>query len=70
MRKVVVAGARRHLGPDADLRDFTPSYNPWDQRLCVVPDGDLFRVRPEGKADVVTDTIETFTETGIQLELG
>jgi len=70
MRKVVVASARRQLGPDYDLSNFTPKYNPWDQRLCVVPDGDLFRVIRDGKADVVTDTIDTFTESGVRLSSG
>ncbi|MCW2498076.1 NAD(P)/FAD-dependent oxidoreductase [Jatrophihabitans sp.] len=70
MRKIVVGGVRRQLGPDADLRHFTPSYDPWDQRLCVVPNGDLFRVIRDGKADVVTDTIERFTATGIRLTSG
>ena len=49
---------------------FRPRYDPWDQRLCVVPDGDLFKAIRAGDADVVTDTIETFTETGIQLKSG
>jgi cation diffusion facilitator CzcD-associated flavoprotein CzcO len=49
---------------------FRPHYDPWDQRLCVVPDGDLFRVIREGKASVVTDRIATFTETGLKLESG
>jgi cation diffusion facilitator CzcD-associated flavoprotein CzcO len=49
---------------------FKPRYNPWDQRLCVVPDGDLFRVIREGKASVVTDRIATFTEHGIRTEGG
>jgi cation diffusion facilitator CzcD-associated flavoprotein CzcO len=49
---------------------FNPSYNPWDQRLCVVPDGDLFKVIREGKASVVTDRIARFTEHGILLESG
>ena len=70
MRKVVLGAARRQLGPDADLRNFTPSYDPWDQRLCVVPDGDLFRAVRDGKAEVVTDTIDTFTESGIRLASG
>jgi len=70
MRKVVVGSARRHLPPDYDLTNFTPKYNPWDQRLCVVPDGDLFRAIRDGKADVVTDAIETFTETGVRLSSG
>ena len=49
---------------------FNPTYNPWDQRLCVVPDGDLFKVIREGSASVVTDRIATFTERGIELESG
>jgi len=49
---------------------FQPPYNPWDQRLCVVPNSDLFRALRSGKADVVTDTIETFTPTGIRLTSG
>ena len=49
---------------------FQPPYDPWDQRLCVVPDGDLFQALRSGKAEVVTDTIETFTPTGIRLASG
>jgi cation diffusion facilitator CzcD-associated flavoprotein CzcO len=49
---------------------FVPSYDPWDQRLCVVPDGDLFRAMRRGKAHVVTDRIASFTERGIALESG
>ena len=49
---------------------FTPRYNPWDQRLCLAPDADFFRAIKAGKADVVTDQIETFTETGIRLQSG
>lgn len=49
---------------------FNPPYNPWDQRMCVVPDGDLFRAIRRGDADIVTDHIETFTETGIRLRSG
>ena len=45
------------------MKHFTPSYNPWDERLCVVPNGDLFRVLRRGEASIVTDHIETFTET-------
>lgn len=62
---------RKKLGPDFDIEThFTPSYNPWDQRLCLIPDDDLFDVLKSGDASVVTDTIETFTETGIQLNSG
>ena len=62
---------RKELGPDYDVdTHFTPAYNPWDQRLCLVPDGDLFRSIRSGKASVVTDQIETFTPTGIRLKSG
>jgi cation diffusion facilitator CzcD-associated flavoprotein CzcO len=50
--------------------DFTPRYNPWDQRMCLVPDADLFEAIKAGQASVVTDRIETFTESGIRLESG
>lgn len=51
-------------------RDFGPSYNPWDQRVCLVPDGDLFRAMRAGKVEVITDRIETFTRGGLQLASG
>jgi cation diffusion facilitator CzcD-associated flavoprotein CzcO len=49
---------------------FTPRYNPWEQRVCLVPDGDLFQSMRDGKVSIVTDQIETFTETGIKLRSG
>jgi monooxygenase len=49
---------------------FRPRYNPWEQRLCIVPDGDLFKAIRDGSAEIVTDTIETFTETGLRLASG
>jgi cation diffusion facilitator CzcD-associated flavoprotein CzcO len=62
---------RAQLGPDYDVdKHFTPTYNPWDQRLCLVPDADMFREIKAGRASVVTDHIETFTETGIRLKSG
>jgi cation diffusion facilitator CzcD-associated flavoprotein CzcO len=70
MRRLLLAGARRHLGADADLAPFSPRYEPWDQRLCIVPDGDLFRVIKDGRADVVTGTIETITASGVRLTDG
>jgi monooxygenase len=70
VRKLLLSSARRQLGPDFDMRHFSPKYNPWDERLCVVPDGDLFGVLREGKASVETDTIATFTPTGIRLSSG
>ncbi len=56
-------------GFDIDTH-FNPPYNPWDQRLCLVPDGDLFRTLRKGKASIATGRIKTFTETGIDLESG
>lgn len=63
--------ARKELGPDYDIdKHFTPSYGPWDQRLCLVPNSDLFHAIRSGKASVVTDEIDTFTEDGILLKSG
>jgi cation diffusion facilitator CzcD-associated flavoprotein CzcO len=62
---------RQHLGPDYDVAThFTPRYDPWDQRLCLVPDADLFRAIREGRASVETAAIERFTERGIRLASG
>lgn len=71
LRQELIAGARAYLGDDFDLdTHFTPSYRPWRQRLAVVPDGDMFKCIRSGKASVVTDHIETFTEKGILLKSG
>lgn len=71
VKRILLRGARHRLpqGYDAE-RHFAPSYNPWDQRVCVVPDGDLFRAIRRGQASVVTDTIATFTPTGIVVGSG
>ncbi len=69
-RERLLKMTRKQLGDELVDRHFTPSYNPWDQRLCLIPDGDLYDVLNDGSASVVTDTIETFTETGIQLSSG
>ncbi|MGW5572780.1 flavin-containing monooxygenase [Nocardia thailandica] len=69
-KKVILTQIKLQLGNKVDMKHFTPSYNPWDQRLCVVPNGDLFKVLKSGKADVVTDRIARFTEKGILLESG
>ena len=62
---------QKELGADYDVKThFTPKYNPWDQRLCLVPDSDLFASIKSGRASVVTDTIETFTEDGLKLTSG
>ncbi len=71
IRQLLLGMVRQELGPDYDVaKHFTPTYNPWDQRLCLVPNGDLFNAIKLGKASVVTDRISTFTETGITLESG
>jgi cation diffusion facilitator CzcD-associated flavoprotein CzcO len=71
VKKVLRRGLERQLpkGYDIDTH-FTPTYDPWDQRLCAVPDGDLFKAIRAGTASVVTDHIDTFTETGIRLQSG
>jgi cation diffusion facilitator CzcD-associated flavoprotein CzcO len=70
VRALLLSGVKKRVGPHVDLDNFSPKYDPWDQRLCAVPDGDLFEVLREGKASIVTDSIETFTETGIRLASG
>ena len=67
---MVARGVRRQLGNKYEPKHFTPPYNPWDQRLCLVPDADLFRAINEGHVSVVTDQIETFTEEGLLLKSG
>ncbi|MDD7937232.1 NAD(P)/FAD-dependent oxidoreductase [Actinomycetospora lutea] len=67
LRKATLAALP--AGYDVDTH-FNPRYDPWDQRMCMVGDGDLFRAIRRGDADIVTDTIETFTETGIRLRSG
>ena len=70
-RARILGWVRDHLGPDYDIAShFTPPYDPWDQRLCLVPDADLFKVLKAGRAEVVTDRIETFTPTGLDLKSG
>ncbi len=71
VKEELLAGVRAHLGPDYDLAThFTPSYRPWRQRIAFVPDGDFLQAIRDGKASVVTDEIESFTETGILLRSG
>jgi monooxygenase len=67
-KQALIERVQQTLGPDYDVRThFTPRYNPWDQRLCLVPDDDLFDSIRSGSASVVTGNIETFTEKGIRL---
>ena len=71
MKATLINLVRTQLGPDYDVeKHFTPRYNPWDQRLCLVPDADLFAAIRSGKASVVTDEIEAFTENGLLLRSG
>lgn len=70
-KRRIVEMAEKELGAGFDVgTHFTPSYKPWDQRVCVVPDGDMFCAIREGRASVVTDTIERFTPNGILLKSG
>lgn len=71
MKKFFIKSPTKELSKDYDVAThFTPKYNPWDERLCVVPEGDLFKAINKGKASVVTALIDTFTEEGILLETG
>ncbi len=71
IKNMILKGVRKELGPDYDVTThFTPRYNPWDQRICLVPDSDLFNAINSGKASVVTDHIDSFTETGVKLKSG
>lgn len=71
IKQMLVEMVRQKLGSDYDVEThFTPDYDPWDQRICLVPNDDLFESIKSGKADVVTDEIDTFTENGILLKSG
>jgi cation diffusion facilitator CzcD-associated flavoprotein CzcO len=70
-RRSIMDMARQQLGPDYDVdTHFAPRYDPWDQRLCVAPDADLFKAIRNGAVSIVTDEIDTFTERGIRLRSG
>src|SRR3954447_20837119 len=71
VKKMIRRGVERSLPAGYDIdKHFKPRYNPWDQRMCLVPNGDLFESLRSGEAEIVTDRIETFTEGGIKLESG
>ncbi len=70
VRRLLLAQVRHHVGRDFDMQHFSPRYKPWDERLCAVPDGDLFAVLRSGQASVVTDQIDSFTAKGIRLASG
>jgi cation diffusion facilitator CzcD-associated flavoprotein CzcO len=64
-RKLILKGVRKQIGDEAIVeKDFTPRYKPWDQRICVVPDGDLFHAIRSGRVDVVTDGIDRLMRMG------
>ncbi|MCB1836568.1 MAG: NAD(P)/FAD-dependent oxidoreductase [Alcanivoracaceae bacterium] len=71
VKKMIRAQQRAMLGPDFDIdKHLTPPYNPWDQRMCMVPNADLYKAIRKGQASIATDHIDTFTETGIRLKSG
>ncbi len=71
MRRVLMNGIAREVGPGVDVEEhFSPAYKPWDQRLCLVPDGDLFHVLRDKRATMVTDHIDRFTPDGLRLISG
>lgn len=71
LKNELLSAAKAHLGEDFDIdKHFTPRYRPWRQRLALIPDGDLYKAINAGKASVVTDEIETFTENGIRVKSG
>ncbi|SFO54177.1 Predicted flavoprotein CzcO associated with the cation diffusion facilitator CzcD [Variovorax sp. OK605] len=71
VKRLILGGVRQALGPGYDVAThFTPRYKPWDQRVCVVPDGDLFAALKAGTASMVTDHVDTFTARGIRLKSG
>ena len=71
VKDFIINQVRKSLGHDYDVdKHFTPNYNPWDQRMCLVPNGDLFKSIRKKQTSVVTDTIDKFTATGIKLESG
>jgi monooxygenase len=71
IKKRLIGMVQKELGPEYDVeKHFTPAYNPWDQRLCLIPNGDLYDAINRGDVSVVTDEIDHFTESGIQLDSG
>ncbi len=70
-KKMLIGGVAEQLNPGYDVEThFTPKYNPWDQRLCLVPDADMFKALNNGSAEIVTDHIDRFEAGGIKLQSG
>jgi monooxygenase len=70
IRRLLLKGVRKEVGPQVDMTHFTPRYNPWDERLCAVKGGDLFHAVKEGRVSIVTGNIGRFTPQGIRLQSG
>jgi cation diffusion facilitator CzcD-associated flavoprotein CzcO len=70
VKDALYKGIEKALGPDFDRETFTPPYNPWEQRLCLVPDDDLFEAMKAGKASIVTGHIDRFEKNGVRLKSG
>jgi monooxygenase len=71
VKRILLDAAQKSLGPDYDVKKhFTPDYNPWDQRICAIPDGDMFKAIREKRAEVVTDHIDRFVDNGVLLKSG
>lgn len=70
MKNLIAKGVKNEIGEEMLEKHFRPKYNPWDQRLCLVPDSDLFEALRKKKASIVTGEIETFTQTGVRLTSG
>lgn len=69
-KHAIIADVKEHLGDKFDAKHFTPSYDPWDQRVCLCPDADFFNAIKSGKAEIETDHIERFTQDGLKLKSG
>ncbi|MDF1723484.1 MAG: NAD(P)/FAD-dependent oxidoreductase [Alcanivorax sp.] len=70
MRRYLLSHVRKHVGPSIDMENFSPKYMPWDERVCAVPDADLFKALRTGTASIETDHIDRFTANGILLKSG
>ena len=70
LKKILLDSVRKHLGVEMTQKHFTPSYNPWDQRLCLIPNADLFRAINRGDLEIRTEEIESFVENGLKLSSG
>ncbi len=70
VKRKLLNGVRAHLGEEVTRKHFTPSYNPWDQRLCLIPNSDLFKAINSGTVQIVTEQVDTFTKDGLKLDNG